>query len=80
MNDFRFTIIIHREETAMNDSKKSLFVGHSVVPVSASSFSVSLPGLRFTFTYTPMHKILTTRERVLPSGLAFKWRWLEHTA
>ncbi len=49
---------------------------HFVVPISTSSFSVSLSSLRLTFTHTPMHKILTTREHVLPS----RWPWLECTA
>ncbi|KAK0432020.1 hypothetical protein EV421DRAFT_1911324 [Armillaria borealis] len=70
--DSRF---VRREENnrlAMNDSKESVFVGnvigaisaqrHSVVPISASSFSASLAGLRFTFTYTPTHKILRPEE------------------
>ncbi|PBK68336.1 hypothetical protein ARMSODRAFT_1019901 [Armillaria solidipes] len=62
----------------MNDFKESLFVGNVIGALSAILYTVLLrfPGLRFTFTYIPLHKILTTQERVLPS----KWRWVEHTA
>ncbi len=43
---------------------------HSIVPISTSSFSTSLPGLWLTFTHIPKYKSLTrtTRDCVPPSN------------
>ncbi|KAK0187402.1 hypothetical protein F5146DRAFT_1004317 [Armillaria mellea] len=58
LNDSRFLRL--EEEESFGD-KESLFC-HSIVPVSTSSLSASLPGLWLTFTRTPVYEILTTQE------------------